>query len=363
MEYTAKNKRAVPEKKMGNRCNEEICKKIKKDCYLINEEDRHLLFTSFYELGDLRLQREFIVRHVENSLVKRTTTESQSRRSKTNKYYFTINGERIHVCKKMFLQTLAISEQIVRTSLLKVTEYGTVDNEKRGGRKNETIIEKDEKKRKHAEEHIDRFERVESHYCRASSSKEYLSEELNLPKMYRMFINDVKCGADEIPSFTTYSRVFHGKNLAFHRPKKDQCSLCLSYRQGNEDQKSKLSLRYNRHIAEKEEVRSIKENVKKESQLDSSILCGSFDLQQVISLPISKENSIFYKRRLSNYNLTFYNIGNKDCHCFTWHEGQSKRGSSEISSAIHKVLKYYDGQGIQKANLFQTAVQARTRIL
>ena len=36
------------------------------------------------------------------------------------------------------------------------------------------------------------------------------------------------------PYFSTYRRVFKEKNVAFHRPQKDQCSLCNSYLKGNE---------------------------------------------------------------------------------------------------------------------------------
>lgn len=167
-----------------------------------------------------------------------------------------------------------------------------------------------------------------------------------------MFLSNVQCEENEIPGFSTYSRVFHAKNLAFHKPKKDQCSLCLNYRQGDEEKKRKLREQYEKHIQEKEEVRKIKDEIKKKSESDNTILCGVFDLEQVISLPISKESALFYKRRLSNYNLTFYNIGNKDCHCFTWHEAQSKRGSSEISTAVYKALKFYDEQGCTSAHLF-----------
>lgn len=77
----------------------------------------------------------------------------------------------------------------------------------------------------------------------------------------------------------------------------------------------------------------------------------NFNLKQVISLPIYKESALFYKRRLSTFNLTFYNIGMTKIHCFTWHEGQNKRGSSEISSPIYNVLNYNDKYGINAARV------------
>ena len=68
-------------------------------------------------------------------------------------------------------------------------------------------------------------------------------------------------------------------------------------------------------------------------------------------LPMSRESSIFYKRRLSNYNLTFYNISNKDCYCFLWDETQ--KISSEISTSVYTALKLYDSKGIKNISLRQ----------
>ncbi|CAH1997201.1 unnamed protein product [Acanthoscelides obtectus] len=78
----------------------------------------------------------------------------------------------------------------------------------------------------------------------------YLHPDLNLRKMH--YLDELeKVGRVEKPSFHTYRRVFKAKNLSFHSPKKDQCSLCVSYREGNDTVKHKLKARYDLHIAEK----------------------------------------------------------------------------------------------------------------
>lgn len=112
----------------------------------------------------------------------------------------------------------------------------------------------------------------------------------------------------------------------------------MTYREGNDETKEKLQSKYEKHISEKEKVKKIKDECKEKSKSDKSALTASFDLQQVIHLPISNESALFYKRRLANYNLTFYDIGSKNCHCFTWHECQSKRGSNEVATAIYNSL-------------------------
>lgn len=67
-------------------------------------------------------------------------------------------------------------------------------------------------------------------------------------------------------------------------------------------------MKYENHIAEKEEIRKIKEEFKEKCKKSKTVAIASFDMQQVIHLPISNENAKFYKRSLANYNLTRYEI-------------------------------------------------------
>lgn len=90
-----------------------------------------------------------------------------------------------------------------------------------------------------------------------------------------------------------------------------------------------------------------------EAKENANIFCGSFDLQQVIYLPISNDGAVFYKRRLGVYNFTIYDIVSRDCFCYTWCEADSKRGASEISSAVYLLLsKNYDKRGYELVRLF-----------
>ena len=54
-------------------------------------------------------------------------------------------------------------------------------------------------------------------------------------------------------------------NLSIHRPKKDQCSLCLVVMgKGNENMISEeVATRYDQHIAEKKKVGELKTNQRK----------------------------------------------------------------------------------------------------
>lgn len=61
---------------------------------------------------------------------------------------------------------------------------------------------------------------------------------------------------------------------------------------------------------------------------------------------------MFYKRRLSKFNFTVYDVVTKECHCFTWNETISKRGACEIASCLYKVIILYNQQGFETLNFF-----------
>lgn len=167
--------------------------------------------------------------------------------------------------------------------------------------------------------------------------------------MYSLYLQDCVENSIEKASFSMYTKIFKSMHLSFHRPKKDQCSLCNSYLQGSDEIKANLNDRYKKHIQEKEKVRYLKNNAKVEAKNhNTSVVCASFDLQQVIHVPISNDNKIFYKRRLAVFNFTIYDIGSRDCYCFTWNEGNGKRGSCEIATALCKFLFKYDEDGIKE---------------
>lgn len=333
----------VPPKSVGVRCSG-ICKKIGKKCDSFSDNDRKKIFDAFYELSTPQLQREFICRHVERG------PKNVSGENPRPTYFLSIRWQRLKVCQKFFLETLAISERVVRTSMEKLSEVGTVELDKRGGRV-ENNQQRDELIRELVNQHIDRFPRIESHFCRQNTNREYLCSDLSLTKMHRMFCNEQSEGQTSV-SFTFYSKIFHGKNLSFHHPKKDQCTLCNTYRTGDQATKERYQKKYDLHIREKEAIRKIKEKCKKESVQSPLIASPVFDLEQVFTFPKSPESLVFYKRRLTAFNLTIYELGSRDCFCNFWDETMSRRGSSEIASCLYIYLKDLDGSGHVKVNLF-----------
>lgn len=79
--------------------------------------------------------------------------------------------------------------------------------------------------------HIESFARVESHYCRADTRKEYLESRLNVSKMHELYVEKCREEMVEPVKESYYRHIFCTEyNIAFHQPKKDCCDFCEAKR-------------------------------------------------------------------------------------------------------------------------------------
>lgn len=278
------------------------------------------------------------------------TKKKGSRKERKMIYHLPINKERKQVCQKMFLSTLGVTGRQIRTTLSKRKKDGQMEMEGRGGRRDSDKLN-DERKRQSIFNHIEKFPRMESHYCRVKSKHEFLSPELNIPTMYDMYVADMKAKNEKPASQVTYYRVFKSMGLKFFSLKKDACGICLRKMKENPQDESFVAT-YQKHINEKLQVRQVKEEMKEMAKQDPKLCAAVFDLQQVIYTPKSNHSSIFYKRRLANYNFTIYDLHSGEGRCFLWHEGVAKRGANEISTCIYKFLQEMDADGKEQVTLF-----------
>lgn len=85
---------------------------------------------------------------------------------------------------------------------------------------------------------------------------------------------------EHIGSRESYRKLFESLNLSFHSPKKDQCTLCMTYKSGDDNTKEQLKESYEKHTAEKEAVRKLKTELKEEGMVEKTKACLVFDLQK-----------------------------------------------------------------------------------
>lgn len=203
-----KTKKIVPARQMGDPCTNDGCQKKGCQGRILTNEARLSIFDEFNGLSDLQKQREFIVRHMEITETKAKSTNS--RRQKSHTYFLTANGQHMKVCQTLFLRTLGITERMMRTAKGKLSQTGILEPEMRGGRMSEKDRCRDQRIRSEVEIHIDRFPRVESHYCRSSSTKEYLSPELTHQRCMTCFARSIK---GQIKQVTAHTAEFSKKKI------------------------------------------------------------------------------------------------------------------------------------------------------
>lgn len=188
---------------------------------------------------------------------------------------------------------------------------------------------------------INRIPRVESHYTRSKSTREYIEGNKSIASIYRDYVQD--CATMKVPcgNSTMFHRIFNYEfNISFFSPKKDQCELCTAYHNAQNEEKDTLKVKYSVHLKEKELSRAEKERDKElAKEKDSHLVVGVFDLQAVLPSPRGEVSVFYYKSKLNSYNLTISELNLNNVECFFWHEGEGNRGAIEIGSCVYKFLQ------------------------
>lgn len=185
----------------------------------ISHDARQDLFKSFWSMSSLQRQRDYLGSMVKTVSIGRKRVKT-SKRNVTNHYSFTFNGINHRVCKGFFLSTLDISFTMIKTSLEKF-------------QRSPSTMQSPDKRGLHApsskfplhviqfvDDHIDKFPRVPAHWCRASSTKEYLEADVNQAKMYELYLDDCETYRIKHPDMavvgkTTYLNRIAAKNIGF----------------------------------------------------------------------------------------------------------------------------------------------------
>ena len=246
-------------------------------------------------------------------------------------YFFFVGGKSIRVCKPFYLGTLSISQQKVNYIYKNV-----VSKEKPLKNQKDRLPEE---MKENVRQHIRSFPKIESHYCRSTTRKEYLDANLNIQKMYELY--EIKCdkdGNEKVPA-SMYRSIFVNEfNLDFHVPKKDRCDACEEVKTANKNGivlSQECVLEHETHIIETTQM----PNLRNEHRQAKDKLVITFDLENVINVPHAEISSFFYKRKLTLYNLTAHaSLGKKGILCHLDGDNIGKKWK-RYSQCLHKNLK------------------------
>lgn len=276
-------------------------------------------------------------------------TSAQHPRAPNAAFYFHDDNTKIRVCKTFFINTLGITNKMIRTVRQKTNNCNSVEQDRRGKHNKHKRVDEDLK------EDIIRFinsiPRIESHYLRASTSREFISGSKSITDLFKDFQEQQKNNSRDSGKFHLFYQIFTTHfNLGFFQPKKDQCDLCLQYKNSTADQRLSLKVKYDTHLEEKELSREEKKNDRKNADKYNLLVC--YDVQAIMQSPNGETSSFYYKSKLNSYNFTLTMLNklpeNKtefdfksygDVHCYFWEETQGKRGATEIGSCVLDFLR------------------------
>ncbi len=235
---------------------------------------------------------------------------------------------------------------VARRRLNEVTkqfhETGEVNTERRGGSR-QTEVQKE------CTESIIAFIKkqkvVEGHYNRAKSSRQYLSHDLNVSKLYRIWLAERRADEKPITKPTKFADIFYEKfNLGFGQPKTDVCSTCktlaVKSKEGTEEVRKENKLLLDLHTIRWKKFYKLLED----ARCKRDTLAIVFDLQQTQPLPRTNVSEAFYRRQLWVYNLAVVIHSHtkkqpkNNVFLYTWLESQSGRGSNEVTSILQNAL-------------------------
>ncbi|XP_047503855.1 uncharacterized protein LOC125048927 [Pieris napi] len=329
-----KGKTVVPAKSLKTPCTDKCKQKCTQN---ITESQRKEIFECFWGMGDLQRQRDFILRHLSVIEPRYSYKMHNSNRGKNNAFYLTVYNERIRVCKVFFKATLDITDTSIRTVLQKKkNSCGMLDLDNRG--KHSQHVHLDPAIREGIIGHINSIPKINSHYCRADTKRLYIDGGKTVADLHRDY--ELDCQSKNLPSanYLMYYRIFNKEfNIAFFQPKKDQCEDCTSYSNATENDKVELKEKFDRHLTEKDLSRQNKEDDKKFTPDNCIVLV--YDLQAAMPCPRGDASNFYYVSKLNTYNFTICDIKSKDTACYVWHEGEAKRGATEIGSCLLKYIQ------------------------
>jgi hypothetical protein len=162
LEYVNEAGKTVHERKLKDM----DCSKCKFKAHRVTQEDRQLIFRTYWNLSTYDKQRNFICQNVQD---KAPTRISSNRRRKSNAFHLPVNAERVRVCQKFFLNALDVGKKTV-TFVMQNKQHGTfLGKDKRGvytpnnKTRTETNID-------YIHKHIESFPTVSSHYTRKNTA-------------------------------------------------------------------------------------------------------------------------------------------------------------------------------------------------
>lgn len=303
--WTQSNSR--PARKMKNACD---CKSAKFECRKLTEDARREIYNNFWQNLNWEQRKVYIA-----GLVTKVPPTSRrqnieiSRRNNTLNYHLRFNETRFRVCKQMFLNTFDLGEKSVRMWCMRNQSGIPIST---SPRPSQTHTERDN----HLQLFLNLLPKMESHYCRANSTKIYLEPNWTSLKELHSFYQK-KATEDNIKPYawTHFIQELNKQNITLFQNRKDQCDTCFAFTETRVDQSV-----YDLHILRKTMGRNEKSSDKRLAEMDNTMKVFCVDVQAVLLAPKLNVSLAYYKIKLKLHNFTSYDLVTRKGRCYLWDE-------------------------------------------
>ena len=161
--------------------------------------------------------------------------------------------------------------------------------------------------------------------------KKILRSNLKIIKMYDLL--NVMLIQITSPNFVFIAKYFEKiLTLVFTNQRKINARKNMTLEQQRENA-------HKTHLANKALARTMKANYKDAAINDDTIQCFAIDLQEVLQTPFGETGELYYYSKFAVYNFTCFNVASKPGYCYVWDETIAKRGASEVSSCLFKLVE------------------------
>ncbi|CAG4956567.1 unnamed protein product [Parnassius apollo] len=178
-------------------------------------------------MGDLSRQRDYIAKCIKVITPKYQYKVHNSNRGPKHSFSFEINNIKHRICKTFFKNTLAIKNRPIASVIAKKNQAGTIEEEKMGKHGKQYKISSDIIKG--IKNHIDSIPRIESHYVRQQTTREFIDWGKNLTDLYTDYQTQCLSDGVEAAKIHTYRKVFNEDyNIGFTHLKKTSANYALA---------------------------------------------------------------------------------------------------------------------------------------
>ncbi|KAF6210307.1 hypothetical protein GE061_013411 [Apolygus lucorum] len=353
--------------------------KCKFGCFtkFTDAEKKNHLIKRFNAIGEKTKQDTYLLALISSRAAlppRRPLTQNpgnQRRRNFVNEYRIkNALGSNIRVCRKAFASLHGISVKRVEL-LAKLSNSGKTlsPTENRGKHHNRPRAIPSALTELVAY-HIEGFPKEQSHYSRSDNScKHYLSADLNVTKMYELFLEKYKDNQEaQRIKYDFYYRFFKANfNYGFGSPRTDTCQTCDSMQNELknpdlvESRKNELITLKNVHLAKAQafydELKSFSKTA--EETVDVDVL--SFDYQQNLPLPHVPAGDVFYKRQLWVFNFCIHSAKTRKAYFFMYDEATGKKTPNEPISFLDYYFKNLMDKDVKTLYLFSDNCAAQNK--